>query len=111
MAARHCADTATASNMSGMTMAQSAIAADLDAYENAMWFTSSFLIAMSSCAPLAGRLATIFSPRTIVLVSSMSVGYWAHLTPFYGTPEFSSGPYDGIVYAIIPWSLLTSKPF
>ncbi|RYP59369.1 hypothetical protein DL770_010213 [Monosporascus sp. CRB-9-2] len=60
-----------ASNMSGMTMAQSVIAAELDAYEKASWFTSSFLIALSSCAPLAGRLASIFSPRSMVLVSSL----------------------------------------
>ncbi|EMR72101.1 putative mfs multidrug transporter protein [Eutypa lata UCREL1] len=44
---------------------------ELDAYEDASWFTSSFLIAMSSCAPLAGRLASIFSPRIIVLGSSL----------------------------------------
>lgn len=60
-----------ACNMSGMTMAQSVIADELDAYEDASWFTSSFLIAMSSCAPLAGRLASIFSPRIIVLGSSL----------------------------------------
>ncbi|KAI1336542.1 MFS general substrate transporter [Xylariaceae sp. FL0016] len=60
-----------ASNMSGMTMVQSVIAADLDAYENAMWFTTSFLVALSSMAPLTGKLATIFSPRAMVLVSSV----------------------------------------
>ncbi|RYO93561.1 hypothetical protein DL762_000999 [Monosporascus cannonballus] len=60
-----------ASNMSGMTMAQSVITAELDAYEKTSWFTSSFLIALSSCAPLAGRLASIFSPRSIVLASSL----------------------------------------
>jgi MFS family permease len=56
-----------ASNMSGMTMAQSVIAEELEAYENAMWFTSSYLITTSSLSPIAGRLATIFSPRTLVL--------------------------------------------
>ncbi|KAK7931619.1 hypothetical protein PG985_002331 [Apiospora marii] len=58
-------------NMSGMTMAQSTIAADLDAYEDAMWFTSAYLIALSSLAPLTGRLASIFSPRLMVLVASL----------------------------------------
>lgn len=57
--------------MSGMTMAQSVIAAEFDAYEEASWFISSFLIAVSSCTPLAGRLASIFSPRPMVLVASM----------------------------------------
>ncbi|TGJ87044.1 hypothetical protein E0Z10_g1766 [Xylaria hypoxylon] len=60
-----------AMNMSGITMAQSTIAADLDAYEYAMWFTTSFLVALSSMAPLTGKLATIFSPRSMVLVSSV----------------------------------------
>ncbi|KAI0601520.1 major facilitator superfamily domain-containing protein [Biscogniauxia sp. FL1348] len=59
-----------ASNMSGISMAQSTIAADLDAYEEAMWFTTSFLVAMSSAAPLTGRLASIFSPRAMVLASA-----------------------------------------
>ncbi|KAI1762147.1 MFS general substrate transporter [Hypoxylon sp. FL1150] len=60
-----------ASNMSGITMAQSTIAADLDAYENAMWFTTAFLVAMSSTTPLVGKLATIFPPRLLVLVASI----------------------------------------
>ncbi|KAI1308611.1 major facilitator superfamily domain-containing protein [Xylaria venustula] len=63
-----------AMNMSGITMAQSTIAADLDAYENAMWFTTSFLVAMSSVSPLTGKLATIFSPRSMVLLSSVLFG-------------------------------------
>ncbi|TLD09424.1 uncharacterized protein PgNI_07672 [Pyricularia grisea] len=59
-----------ASNTSGMTMAQSDVAADLDAYESAMWFTSSYLMAMSSLAPLVGKLAVVFSTATMVVVSS-----------------------------------------
>ncbi|KAI6259625.1 hypothetical protein MCOR19_004072 [Pyricularia oryzae] len=59
-----------ASNMSGMTMAQSDVATELDAYESAMWFTSSYLMAMSSLAPLVGKLAAVFSPATMVVVSS-----------------------------------------
>lgn len=60
-----------ASNMSGMTMAQSTIAAELDAYESATWFTSAYLIALSSFGPLAGRLAAIFSPRLIIMATSI----------------------------------------
>ncbi|KAH6627112.1 major facilitator superfamily domain-containing protein [Chaetomium sp. MPI-SDFR-AT-0129] len=59
-----------ASNMSGMSTAQSTIAADLDAYESAMWFTSAYMISMSSVAPLAGRLSMIFSSATMILLSS-----------------------------------------
>ena len=62
--------------MSGISTTQSTIAADLDAYESAMWFTSAYMISMSSVAPLAGRLAMIFSPATMVLLASgcFSVG-------------------------------------
>ncbi|KAM5352187.1 hypothetical protein ACJ41O_004910 [Fusarium nematophilum] len=55
--------------MSGMTLIQGAIAAQLDAYEAApaMWFSSAYLIAMSSLTPVTGRLATIFPPRSLVV--------------------------------------------
>ncbi|KAL7932263.1 MFS general substrate transporter [Trichoderma chlorosporum] len=53
-------------NMSGLTMIQGSLAADLRAPSLAMWFTTSYLIAMSSLTPLAGRLAAIFSPRAVV---------------------------------------------
>lgn len=67
--------------MSGMTMSQSTIAADLNAYENAMWFTSAYLIAMSSLAPLAGRLAgSVFTPRSMVAGSSGFFGVGGALT-------------------------------
>ncbi|CAM1501024.1 Fc.00g101860.m01.CDS01 [Cosmosporella sp. VM-42] len=62
-----------ASNMSGMTMVQGKIAEDLQAYEAAMWFTSAYLIPMSSLAPVAGRLATIFPPRSLVLPVSVFI--------------------------------------
>lgn len=66
----------TASNMSGITTTQSTIAADLDAYEYAMWFTSSYMITMSSVAPLIGRLSMIFTPGHMILIAScfFSVG-------------------------------------
>lgn len=51
-------------------MAQSIIAEDLDAYENAMWFTTAFLVAMSSSTPLVGKLASIFPPRSLVLATA-----------------------------------------
>lgn len=59
-----------ACNMSGITMIQGYIADDLDAHDKAIWFTSVYLIVMGSTAPLAGRLATIFSLRHMVLVSA-----------------------------------------
>lgn len=60
-----------ACNMSGITMIQGYIADDLDAHDKAIWFTSIFLIVMGSTAPLAGRLATIFSLRHMVLASAL----------------------------------------
>ncbi|KAI0134611.1 major facilitator superfamily domain-containing protein [Xylariales sp. AK1849] len=59
------------SNMSGMTMVQSTIAAELDAYEDVIWFASAYLIALASFAPLAGRLASVFSPRPVILTTSV----------------------------------------
>lgn len=62
-----------ATNMSILTTTQSAIAADLDAFEEASWLTSSYLIAMSSIAPLSGRLCQLFSPRLCMFVSTVIV--------------------------------------
>ncbi|KAK0671853.1 putative vacuolar basic amino acid transporter 1 [Cercophora samala] len=59
-----------AANMSGISTTQSSIAADLDSYQNAMWFTSSYMISMSSTAPLVGRLSMIFSPGVMVFICS-----------------------------------------
>lgn len=54
--------------MSGMTLIQGAVAAELGAYEaSAMWFSSAYMIPMSSLTPIGGRLATIFPTRTLVL--------------------------------------------
>ncbi|KAL7786261.1 MFS general substrate transporter [Trichoderma ceciliae] len=56
-------------NMSGLTMIQGSLAQDLHSPSQAMWFTTSYLIAMSSLTPLVGRLASIFSPRSVILPS------------------------------------------
>ncbi|KUI74235.1 Vacuolar basic amino acid transporter 1 [Cytospora mali] len=69
-----------ACNMSGMTMVQSAIAEELEAYELVMWFTSAYLITVASCAPLAGRLATIFSPGVMILFSGFFFAIGAIVT-------------------------------
>ena len=57
-----------ASNFSGMSMAQGAIADDLHDLDQVSWLTTSGLIPTSSLAPVAGRLATIFHPRALVPV-------------------------------------------
>ncbi len=53
-------------------MAQSFIAADLDAYDYVMWFSSVYMLTSASLAPLAGKLATVFSPGIVLLCMSTS---------------------------------------
>lgn len=60
-----------ATNFSLLTTTQSTIAEDLDAFAETSWFTSAYLISMSSVSPLAGRLSQIFSPRYCVLVAAV----------------------------------------
>ncbi len=50
---------------------QSSIAIDLDSFENASWFTSSYLIAVPSLAPLMGRLSQVFTPRSCIFSSTL----------------------------------------
>ncbi|KAK3351956.1 major facilitator superfamily domain-containing protein [Neurospora tetraspora] len=69
-----------ASNMSGISTIQSTIATELDAYDQAMWFTGAYLITSSSVAPLIGRLSTIFSPGLMILVSSFFFSIGALVT-------------------------------
>ncbi|KAJ5197745.1 uncharacterized protein N7498_006862 [Penicillium cinerascens] len=67
-------------NMSIMTTAQSYIAADLDAFAEATWFTSAFMIAMSSVTPLSGRLSEIFTPRIYVTFSGLVLALGLFIT-------------------------------
>lgn len=62
-----------ATNISILTTTQSAIAADLDAFDKVTWLTSSYLIAMSSLAPLMGRLSQVFSPRLCMFISTVII--------------------------------------
>ncbi|KAF7898310.1 hypothetical protein EAF00_004756 [Botryotinia globosa] len=59
-----------ASNMSGISTTQSKIAEDLNSFAEASWFTSTYLIALSSMSPVAARLAQIFSPRDCILTAA-----------------------------------------
>lgn len=58
-------------NISILTTTQSAIAADLDAFERTSWFTSAYLIAMSALGPLNGKLAAVFTPRITIFASTV----------------------------------------
>ncbi|EDP52303.1 MFS multidrug transporter, putative [Aspergillus fumigatus A1163] len=63
-------------NISMLTTAQLDIAEDFDAFSETTWFSSAYLIAMSSVSPLAGRLCQIFTARnyTLFSVGILSVG-------------------------------------
>ncbi len=61
-------------------MTQSIIAEDLNAYESAMWFTSSYLISAASVAPVVGRLAMVFSPGIMVLIAAFFFALGAIVT-------------------------------
>ncbi|KAF5979081.1 major facilitator family transporter [Fusarium coicis] len=86
----------TACNMSGMTLIQGAIASQLGSHgSSAMWFTSAYLIPMSSLAPVAGRLATIFPPRTLILPIAALIatgGLICALSTSFGLGVFISIP-------------------
>ncbi|KAF2846923.1 MFS general substrate transporter [Plenodomus tracheiphilus IPT5] len=69
-----------ATNISILTTTQSSIASDLDAFEKASWFTSAYLIAMSSLAPLMGRLCQVFSPRLCMFFSTMLISIGSLVT-------------------------------
>ncbi|KAL3424045.1 Vacuolar basic amino acid transporter 1 [Phlyctema vagabunda] len=71
-----------ASNISVIAVTQSIIAEELDAFTEASWFTSAYLIAMSSFAPLVGRLATIFSPRSCIFSASILFSLGGLVTAF-----------------------------
>jgi MFS family permease len=56
-------------NVSLITTIQSPIAAELEVSSEVSWFTSAYLIAITSITPVAGRLCTIFTPRVYLLAS------------------------------------------
>lgn len=68
----------TTGNVSALTTIQSPIAIDLDASTEVSWFTSTYLIAITSITPISGRLSTIFTPRLYLLVSIIiqASGLW-----------------------------------
>ncbi|KAF2259544.1 MFS general substrate transporter [Lojkania enalia] len=69
-----------ATNISILTTTQSAIAADLNAFEKATWLTSSYLIAMSSLGPLMGRLCQLFSARLCLVSATVIISLGTVLT-------------------------------
>ncbi|CAH0026509.1 unnamed protein product [Clonostachys rhizophaga] len=73
-----------ATNMSGMVVIQGAIAHDINAYDKVMWFTSAYLISMSALGPLGGRLASIFSPRVLVLPIAVFVALGSLVSAYAG---------------------------
>ncbi|EXJ93642.1 hypothetical protein A1O1_02034 [Capronia coronata CBS 617.96] len=56
-------------NISLITTIQSPIAIDLRASTEVSWFTSIYLISITSITPIAGRISAIFTPRVYLLAS------------------------------------------
>lgn len=59
--------------MTILSVTQSEIAAELDAFEEVTWLTSSYLIAMSSAAPIYGKLAQILTARVSLAISTFLI--------------------------------------
>lgn len=57
------------SNVSAITTIQSSIATELNASSEVSWFSSAYLIAVTSITPVSGKLCQIFTPRSFLLVS------------------------------------------
>ncbi|EGP91919.1 putative major facilitator superfamily transporter [Zymoseptoria tritici IPO323] len=71
-----------ATNISMLTVIQSAIANELDAFERTSWFTSAYLIPLSALGPLNGKLSSVFSPRHCVFASALIMAIGALLSSF-----------------------------
>jgi predicted MFS family arabinose efflux permease len=56
-----------------LTTTQGVIADELNAHESVTWFTSSYLVAMSSIVPVTGRISYIMSPRTLIFISTVVI--------------------------------------
>ncbi|KAF2671771.1 putative major facilitator superfamily transporter [Microthyrium microscopicum] len=71
-----------ASNISLLTTTQGVIAEDLDAFEEASWFTSAYLVATASVAPVSGKLSYIVTPRICMFVSTIFLSLGGLITGF-----------------------------
>jgi MFS family permease len=71
-----------ATNISMLTVIQSAIANELDAFEQTSWFTSAYLIPLSALGPLNGKLSSVFSPRHCVFASALIMAVGGLLSAF-----------------------------
>jgi predicted MFS family arabinose efflux permease len=66
--------------MSAMTTVQGVIADELNAFEEASWFTSAYLVAMASTSPLTGRLSYIITPRYCMFGGTILITIGAFIT-------------------------------
>lgn len=63
-----------------LTTIQGVVADELDAYENAIWFTSAYLVAMASVSPITGRLSYIITPRIVMFISTLILALGSFVT-------------------------------
>jgi MFS family permease len=79
-------------NISLLTTTQGVIAGDLDAFESTAWFTSAYLVAASSLAPIYGKLSYIFPASFCLFMSSIIMTVGAAITAYSPTlPVFLLG--------------------
>jgi MFS family permease len=70
------------SNISLLTTIQSPIANELEAFASVSWFTSAYLIAITSITPVAGRLCLVFTPRIYLFGSILILSAGLFVTSF-----------------------------
>jgi predicted MFS family arabinose efflux permease len=68
--------------MSMLTTTQGVIADDLEAYESVTWFTSAYLVSMSSLSPLAGKLSYVIAPRFLMFFATIILGIGSLISGF-----------------------------
>jgi MFS family permease len=68
--------------MSMLTTTQGVIADELEAYEDVIWFTSAYLVSMSSLSPLAGKLSYVIAPRFLMFFATIILGMGSLITGF-----------------------------
>ncbi|KPI40598.1 Vacuolar basic amino acid transporter 1 [Cyphellophora attinorum] len=72
-------------NISLLTTVQGTIATALDAFDSVSWFTSTYLIALTSLIPVAGRFCIIFTPRYYLFASVLVVAVGLLITSQAGS--------------------------
>jgi MFS family permease len=75
-----------------LTTIQGPVADELDAYEEAVWFTAAHLVAYASVSPVTGKLSYIIAPRYFIFFSTFLFSIGSLITGVAGSlPVFLLG--------------------